>query len=122
MAQPDSLPSGHDPEYRAFRDQQRQAERLLARIELNEDFALEWERFPQIYTDVVGRDLEWGQQRFASTYRAIVGVLPSERESLRRELENIIRTGHGTVDEAIAAARSSAAQIIGQEFPTDPTA
>ena len=122
MAQRNSLPSGRDPDYQAFISEQRKARRLLARIEGNEDFAREWEQFPQIYTHLVGQELESGRQRFANTYRKVVGVLPDQRASLRRELDEIMRTGNGTVDAAIAAARSNTAQVISEKHSADPFA
>jgi hypothetical protein len=122
LAQRDSQPSGRDPNYHAFTEEQRKARRLLARIDLNEDFAQEWERFPQIYSELVDSELEHGRQRFANTYRKMIGVMPDQRESLRHELDVILRTGNGTVDAATAAARRSTVRVINEARAPDPFA
>lgn len=122
MTQLNSLPSGRDPDYQAFIEEQRKARRLLARIDGNEDFAREWDQFAQFYPYLAGQELEHGRQRFANTYRKVVGVMPDQRAMLRDELQEIMRTGNGTVDAAIAAARSSTARIISENSPADPFA
>jgi hypothetical protein len=122
LAQRNSLPSGRDPDYQAFIEEQRKARRLLSRLDWSEDFAREWEQFPQIYTHLVGWELEARRQSFANTYHKVVGVLPDQRASLRNELQEIMRTGNGTVEAAIAAARNSTARIVSKEDPADPFA
>jgi hypothetical protein len=122
LAQRNSLPSGHDPDYQAFIEEQRKARRLLARIDGNEDFAREWEQFSQFYPYLAGQELEHGRQRFANTYRKVVGVLPDQRASLRNELQEIVRTGNGTVEAAIAAARNGTARTVSEKDSNDPFA
>jgi hypothetical protein len=122
LTQRDSLPAGRDPDYQAFIDEQRKARRLLARMELNEDVAHEWEQFAQIYTHLTGSELEHGRQQFANTYRRIVGVLPDQRESLQRGLDIIMRSGNGTVDAAIIAARKNTARVVDEKKLEEPFA
>ena len=91
-------------------------------MELNEDVAREWEHFAQIYTHLTGSELAHDRQQFANTYRRIVGVLPDQRESLKCGLEIIMRSGNGTVDAALIAARKSTARVVDEKKLEEPFA
>jgi hypothetical protein len=122
LTQRNSLPSGRDPDYQAFVSEQRKARRLLARMDRMEDFARESEQFTQIYTDLPERDVEWHRQHHANTYRRLVGVMPDQRGALRRELQDLIETGHRSVDAVIASVRNRTVDIIDAGNPETPFA
>ena len=108
---------GRDKDYEAFVNEQRKARRLLARMDRTEDFARQWEEFDQINTHLAAWELDWHRQHHANTYRRLVGVMPDQREALRQELQEIMRTGNGTVDTLVATVRGRTSAILAEQDP-----
>jgi hypothetical protein len=113
------LSSGRDPDFEASFEGQRKARRLLARMDRAEEFASSLDRFEELYPDLAGRDLEWHRQHRADTYRRLVGVHPDAREPLRRELQEIVRTGMRTVEGVIASVRNKAQNVFDARSPNE---
>jgi hypothetical protein len=90
-------------------------------MDRTEEFASSLDRFEELYPDLVGRELEWHRQHRADTYRRLVGVPPDEREALRRELQEISRTGMRTVDGVIASVRNTAQNVFDDRSPNEQT-
>ena len=81
-------------------------------MDRTEDFARQWEEFDQINTHLAAWELDWHRQNHANTYRRLVGVMPDQRESLRQELQELMRAGSGSVEAVIAGVRKQTAEVI----------
>lgn len=71
-----------------------------------EEFAGKWENFDEFYGHLPRWELECQRQNFAKTYRRLVGVMPDQRDILRRQLEESLRTGNVAVDAVIESVRN----------------
>jgi hypothetical protein len=105
LALQNTLPIGRNPDYQVCVTEQRKARRLLARMDRMEDFAGKWENFDELYGHLPRWELECQRQNFANTYRQLVGVMPDQREFLRQQLEEVLRTGNLSVDAVVTSVR-----------------
>ena len=94
------------------------AKSLLARMRVQEPLVQGWEERAATAT----KDAEFWRERFAATYRRIVGVHPYRRAELRSELEELSKFGDIAVAEVVARidrqpthskGDSSAAAVVG---------
>jgi len=83
-------------------NQKREARRLLARMSRCEDYARKWEEFDSCYPDLPRWEAACQRDKFARTYRRLVGVVPAGRLELRQRLQEIVDHGVSSVQEAIA--------------------
>lgn len=68
-----------------------------------ESFAQKWQNFEAVCSqELADWEIPVMRQRFASTYRRLVGVHPALRQQLRIQLQSVAEFGFGTVDQAIA--------------------
>jgi hypothetical protein len=88
-------------------------------MDRTEEFARQWEQFDQLNTHLAAWELAWHRQHHADTYRRLVGVSPSQREPLRESLQEIVRSGRGSVEAAIESVRTQAAEILGERPQSD---
>lgn len=68
-----------------------------------EDFAQKWQNFEAVCSEELADwEIPVMRQRFAWTYRRLVGVHPALRQELRIQLQSVAEYGLGTVDRAVA--------------------
>ena len=73
------------------------AKSMLAKMGVQEPLVERWEA----RLDLPGRDAEFWRERFAASYRQIVGVHPLQREVLRTELAELSKYGDVSVADAV---------------------
>ena len=100
-------------EFRERTNRQREARRLLATMVRCEDFAGKWENFDATYPDLPQWEAACQRDKFARTYRRLVGVPPEARFELRSRVQEIAEHGIGAVEECVAEING---QIQGNRF------